>query len=265
VFLFPAVYCVLWTVLKKGFKVFYFASIREDGVLEYLQVLLLLAACIIAGPAARRFARMGQRLNAVMHVLFAGGLVFVAIEEVSWGQRILHLSLPALFRQHNIQQEITLHNLDFVQNHLLIPLFILVGGYGACGWVLLRKTPGRLQHALHWYVPNRFLCGYFLPLFLIYSYFQLGLYAQRSGFGDLPLRGFIVYEDQEPAEFLLALGFLLLALHNRTKLRRATGSEGSFVELGQRPIQKATAERHLVEPEAARRQGPASTRIPAAN
>jgi len=43
-------------------------------------------------------------------------LFFVAAgEEISWGQRIFHVETPEALKQTNVQQEITIHNLDFFQ------------------------------------------------------------------------------------------------------------------------------------------------------
>jgi len=43
-------------------------------------------------------------------------LFFVAAgEEISWGQRIFHIETPESLKQSNVQQEITIHNLDFFQ------------------------------------------------------------------------------------------------------------------------------------------------------
>jgi hypothetical protein len=45
-------------------------------------------------------------------LLLAVGSAFVALEEVNWGQSFLHYSTPAFLEQANIQQEVSLHNLE---------------------------------------------------------------------------------------------------------------------------------------------------------
>jgi hypothetical protein len=43
-------------------------------------------------------------------------LFFVAAgEEISWGQRIFNIETPEAIKQSNVQQELTIHNLDFFQ------------------------------------------------------------------------------------------------------------------------------------------------------
>ena len=59
---------------------------QEDGAIEWLSALLLLAACVIALHVGRR---MSDRTHAGMHIFF-GILFFVMLgEEISWGQRLL--------------------------------------------------------------------------------------------------------------------------------------------------------------------------------
>ena len=45
------------------------------------------------------------------YLLLALGTFFVAMEEISWGQRLLHLRTPELLRSINLQNEITIHNI----------------------------------------------------------------------------------------------------------------------------------------------------------
>ena len=44
------------------------------------------------------------------HVMFALAAFFMAMEEVSWGQRIFQLETPGFFATHNYQKELSLHN-----------------------------------------------------------------------------------------------------------------------------------------------------------
>jgi hypothetical protein len=85
-----------------------YALVQEDGPVEWATFLAFVAA---AGLWARRARRVtGARATAASLVV-ALFCVFVAGEEISWGQRLLGLRAPAFFLAGNAQQETNLHNL----------------------------------------------------------------------------------------------------------------------------------------------------------
>jgi hypothetical protein len=57
---------------------------------------------------------------------------------------------------------------------------------------------------------------YFLPVMLIYAYWELGTHALGAFFNyeQYTFGYFICLHDQEPAELLLALGLLIFTAHN---------------------------------------------------
>lgn len=98
---------------------------QEDGAIEWLSALLLLAACVIALHVGRR---MPDRTHAGMHIFF-GILFFVMLgEEISWGQRLLGFSTPESLAQINVQGETNLHNsFGYLFDHLFILGFFVWG------------------------------------------------------------------------------------------------------------------------------------------
>lgn len=99
---------VVWVVsmLLLGWlaPVQYRALLQEDQAVEWATAWLFLAAGLgWLLPAVRR-RRAGDLLVAIFCLIVAG-------EEISWGQRLLGLSVPDYFLAHNAQQELTLHNL----------------------------------------------------------------------------------------------------------------------------------------------------------
>jgi hypothetical protein len=95
--------------------------LREDGPVEWLTVVGLL---LLAGLCFWRvLSQKGQhpRLFLWITALWGVAFVFGAGEEISWGQRLLGLSTPEWFAEHNRQGEINLHNL-VVQGHDLTKL-----------------------------------------------------------------------------------------------------------------------------------------------
>jgi hypothetical protein len=78
----------------------------EDDLVEWLTALGLLAASIL-------FAMSYSSTKNVFFILFAV-LFFVGFgEEISWGQRLLGIPTPEIFKKYNVQGELTIHNLVF--------------------------------------------------------------------------------------------------------------------------------------------------------
>jgi hypothetical protein len=161
-----------------------------------------------------KFLKNKLTLHGFLYGLLAIGLLFVCIEELSWGQRILKIASPSYFERHNIQQEITLHNLDVVQPRL-VRIYILVGAYGAFAWIFASLFFPRLKeddrHILNFVIPDWFISSYFFFTFFIYTLLE---YISRPYPG-----GFLLWRDQEPVELLLSLGFFSFVVTNCLKLR----------------------------------------------
>jgi hypothetical protein len=108
----------------------YEALVQEDRVVEWATVALFATAGLLRlGPALR-----GRRPFDVLVALFC---LFVAGEEISWGQRLVGYHSPEAFLAHNAQQEATLHNLELFGRPKW-PLAIVLAGYG----LLLPATAG---------------------------------------------------------------------------------------------------------------------------
>jgi hypothetical protein len=86
-------------------------TFAEDGPLEWLQVIFLImgAACALAAFA---FHRKWGRWKAIP-LLFCFFLLFVALEEISYGQRIFRFQSPYFFLRENAHREVNVHNLPW--------------------------------------------------------------------------------------------------------------------------------------------------------
>jgi hypothetical protein len=157
------------------------------------------------------------------------------MEEISWGQRIFGIDTPGLFRKHNYQNEITLHNINAFPLH---SLYIVAGLYGALIRFLVPKNIKRKHGSIvGLFVPDYYLIFYFLivaVLYLYYDYFSstlVALFGDQFGWGE---GHFMHGKDQEPAEFLLSAGFLLFVLINKCRQR----DKGGNPVLSERIIEK---------------------------
>lgn len=67
--------------------------------------------------------------------IFSLGIIFVAMEEIAWGQQFFDIKTPLGMKEINLQNEITFHNIDSVQNSL--GSFIRLFGWGGFFGILL--------------------------------------------------------------------------------------------------------------------------------
>lgn len=104
------------------------AFVREDKIYEYLSVIYLFVTSIMFAVA---FYRSPIKLNfkdpaSLKRLSFLGfALLFLLAtgEEISWGQRIFGIETPNLIKGVNVQEEITIHNLNIFQGeNAVLPL-----------------------------------------------------------------------------------------------------------------------------------------------
>ena len=194
----------------------YKALAREDGPIEYATSFAYLGAACVAWVVARGLRGRGERVLAWLWTVLSLALVAVCGEEISWGQRLFGVQTPELLNS-NIQGEMNLHNLPIVQR-VLHSAYVAVGLFGALAWALVpERSTAAFREFARWVLPPGSLFSYFLPVALFYLVFD---YTPERWIGSDNLRlGFISPYDQEPVEMLLALGFLLFALHAWFQLR----------------------------------------------
>ena len=190
--------CLIWfflvylAVLPRVDLDFYIYSIQEDESLEWATFWAFLLAFLTAMVAAWRQVRQTGRLPWFL----AGVGLFcfvVAMEEISWGQRILGYRPPVYFLDHNRQQELNVHNFAALALQQLT-LKAVILGYG----VLLPL--GALIPTL-----QRFLSriGIIPPSLWLAPSFLIAFYTN-----DAYPWGF----SGEIVELLLGMGFLLALL-----------------------------------------------------
>jgi hypothetical protein len=121
-------------ILIVGYILFYTnvqnfeAYVREDGLVEWLTVVGLLAGCFVCLSRIVKLFKHKRGWFLTVTFLLMVLLFFVAGEEVSWGQRIFGLKTPEFFMEENSQHEINFHNLvvDGIKLNKLIFSFGLI-------------------------------------------------------------------------------------------------------------------------------------------
>ena len=111
-FVFPALSLVayfvnLWFLPSESRHWFH----REIGLIERgTAVFFVLAACVAAALYFKTRDSVVKRYR-VLYLAFALAGLFVALEEVSWGQKVFWWESPQWFVQHNHKAETNLHNM----------------------------------------------------------------------------------------------------------------------------------------------------------
>ena len=92
---------------------------QEDGLFEYSTAISFLVASIVAfilfakSTAGNSLCRFPIRRN-IYYLLLAVLFFFGAGEELSWGQRLVGFDTPGSIRAQNVQEELNIHNLEFL-------------------------------------------------------------------------------------------------------------------------------------------------------
>jgi hypothetical protein len=105
----PVVLFSIWTAASPATL---YPLTYEDGVVESLSFILLLMS---AGMMIRRMQKSGDTaVRQIFPALWVIALLIIAGEEISWGQRLLGFTPPEMIFAANRQQEMNLHNMEFV-------------------------------------------------------------------------------------------------------------------------------------------------------
>ncbi|QLC23761.1 hypothetical protein HFP57_01075 [Parasphingopyxis algicola] len=225
---------------------------REDNILEWLSALFVLAGAIFFLVAALRQARsplggVGATLLRVLIPLgFAGLFFLIAMEEISWGQRILGFETPDRIAERNWQSEFNFHNIHTDIAELVYytgtGLFLIVLPFA---WPALRDwrplayfadfIPNRSVAALsapmvyfsygHWnLVPIQMLVFFTLFAMLV---FAVGA-ARRGQVGETRLFAAIALLIGIGQALVLAYGPQMLDVPDATEFRELFLSAGLF-------------------------------------
>lgn len=164
---------------------------EEDRLLEWAQFFGFAASAGLAAVLAARLWGADRRGLAALYGLAAVALLFIAGEEISWGQRILGWGTPADLEELNKQGETNIHNIERVLTLFNLGM-LAVGFYGSviATWLRLGRKPDLGSWDL--YVPPLFLTSWFFVLFVYrglrftllsasrYTFTKAGEYAEFS-------------------------------------------------------------------------------------
>lgn len=134
----------------------YVFVVAEDSVLEWLQVLGFALGAVLSFAVARRYQQSGDGV-AVLFFLLAAGCVFLAGEEISWGQRLFGFGTPESLRDVNAEDETNVHNVPILR--IGLKFLAIAVGLAAAAFPWLVRGESRGYRAL---VPPLFVTSAFL-------------------------------------------------------------------------------------------------------
>lgn len=85
--------------------------VEEDGLIENATALFLFGGGVIMLRRLYSFKARAGTWFLLTTLLIALAFLFVAGEEISWGQRIFNIETSEFFANNNVQKEMNLHNL----------------------------------------------------------------------------------------------------------------------------------------------------------
>ena len=161
----------------------------EDGPLEWLQFAEYFISSLF-GILIFFKSKKRKSINSFIWLILSAFCFFIAAEEISWGERIIGVSLNSL-TEISIQSETNLHNLPFFHNYLLDPILVAICIF--FGWVGWRKWPYLNS------IPSKKLSLFFLITALYIFYYEISWASTIQH----------IRNDLEIYEFLLSSGIFL--------------------------------------------------------
>ncbi|NES85493.1 MAG: hypothetical protein F6K10_31055 [Moorea sp. SIO2B7] len=141
----------------------------------------------------------------IFSYLIAAFLIFIALEELSWGQRFIPVKSPEFFEQYNSKAELSLHNFVGLEQYLYYG-FMLLGLLGGLSWyfskIIIRK-PEKYHFYVRYLLPSWFLSSFFLIVFIYFFILQY-----------IPSSAMLLEPFKESMELLLSLAFFIFVITN---------------------------------------------------
>jgi len=200
-FLLPIVGGVL-VVLSRAWKPLFRLLTGENRILEWAQFGMYVATAALALCVALALRRRGPGWLALLYLLFAVATIFIAGEEIAWGQHLIGYDIPEALEEANEQLEATAHNIG-PANDIFAAALAAAGLYGAAApWILwLRErgaTAGSIQRLV---VPPLFLTCAF-AIVVVYRVARWAIFQEDR---------YTVVKLQEWPEFCFALALVTFA------------------------------------------------------
>ncbi|MBL0407654.1 hypothetical protein JKG68_27450 [Microvirga aerilata] len=187
----------------------------EDSLIEWLQFSFIGLSAWAAWRIGLTLLPSQERRAGILYIVIALVAVFIAGEEISWGQRLIGWGTPTEWAAINEQGETTIHNVGIIRRSFLLMLFMasMYGAFVPLAQAAFGNGQTRTPLSLLFVPPVSVV-----PAFLL----MFGYRLVRMTIWEHP--NFLIVkfaESVEAAFYFGALAFLLLNLH---RLRKAQQS-----------------------------------------
>jgi hypothetical protein len=194
----------------------------EGGISEWWSVATYLVASGLAGAAA--WALWATRHTKLRYFYMVIAVVFFlgAMEEISWGQRLVGWGTPEAFSEINFQDETTIHNVNFANNVIFEVLFWgsalgMVGGL----WRLTANLRG-LNDRMRLFLPSLTMA----PALLMIMVWRTGELWQTANIPRLVMDHFNSGpRGSEVPEVMLGLCIVMYTFTNMKQARHISRSQ----------------------------------------
>lgn len=192
----PVVLALIFLYIRAWHPLTYLYLLSEDRILEMTQAVFYATSFFVGIATTLNMRKAAHHSSSLILMAFSAGMLLLAMEEISWGQRIIGFQTPAFIAAHNSQMEFNFHNIRPIHNTLnyFYLLFTLLAALACLSRAPLERRYGwPICHLL----PEWHYAGYFLVAFCWCLDLQLDLFSN----------GKVLWAEQEVAEFLVPLAF----------------------------------------------------------
>ncbi len=194
----------------------YVAIVAEDNPVEFSQFVFYMLSSVLCRCLAIELRKQQQKIISNLFWLSMLAFFFVAMEEISWGQRVFHWMTPHFLKTVNVQSETSLHNIGdavlyFRRVFVFAGVYVILSSVIYEGWVEHCRQKKR-SIVLPFYA--KYLVGvpqygfYFIPTLMFNT--QCKMYDCSS----LIDFGIQAWRYQEVGELGFALGCFLILRHH---------------------------------------------------
>jgi len=218
IFIFPIILVIFVYVQATIFENNYFSYdtfVKEDGPAENATSILYFISAIFSVLISAIFIKIDKKLFGILYLILFVFFIVIALEEISWGQRILNLETPDLFSA-NLQGQIGFHNLPMLNDPANL-YFPIIGVIGTFGWALyLIKSNTKYNFFVRHFIPKWYFATFFIPGIMFSIPFSL---IEFNPLVPEVIQEMFRYTAGEFAEFFISLGIFLFILSVFSRLK----------------------------------------------
>ena len=187
---------------------------KEHYPVESITLITILASVFIGIKLTMQMYLKGVQIYKTLFISFVVlGLIFVGLEEISWGQWFFYFKSPDYFRHTNLQHETNIHNLRDL--HVIFEYIRVVIGAGGLVSIFLNNTKAFKYISSPFVLSVSFLVITFFSAIDVYNFY---LPDQRLLFEVGGFYWFLKF-NMEIVELMVAVSAFIFLYSNFKRLK----------------------------------------------